>query len=87
MSDTEAMIQARIKIAALETKVEGMGREIGELKGNIRDLIDVVGALREQMTEARGGWKTLMLLGGASATLSGAVVWVFQHLIGKAPTP
>lgn len=33
-----------------------------------------------QLSEARGGWRTLMWLGGAAATLGGLGVWVAQHV-------
>jgi hypothetical protein len=35
------------------------------------------------LSEARGGWKTLMFVGGAASSLGAAIAWVIQHL-GKA---
>jgi hypothetical protein len=35
------------------------------------------------LSEARGGWKTLMVVGGAASSAGAAIAWVIQHL-GKA---
>lgn len=32
------------------------------------------------LSEAKGGWKTLLWIGGASASAAGLVSWVLQHL-------
>jgi hypothetical protein len=81
LHQSEALVQARIDIVALEKTVEGMGREIGEIKEAVAELTRTVNGMRDQLTEAKGGWKTLMLLGGASATFGGALAWLAEHLI------
>lgn len=78
----ETLAQARA-VARLEAQVDGMGREIGELKEDVRALMATINGMRDQMNEAKGGWRTLMLLGGASASAGGVVAWVAQHLTGK----
>lgn len=85
MADTlnqEALQNAHIQIAVLETKVEAQGREIGELKAMIATLGVKLDAVANTLTEARGGWKMLMLLGGASASFGAAVVEVMRHFRG-----
>lgn len=79
----EALGQAHIAIAVLETKVESQGREIGELKALIREMSGKLDSVATTLSEARGGWRLMMLLGGASATFGGVLVWVFRHLGGK----
>ncbi|MCH2240942.1 MAG: hypothetical protein MK041_03190 [Aquabacterium sp.] len=78
-----ALGQARIAIAVLETKVEAQGREIGELKDMIRALTDKMDGVAETLTEARGGWRLMMMLGGGAATLGGMVTWVLEHLLRR----
>jgi predicted RNase H-like nuclease (RuvC/YqgF family) len=85
LHQSEALTQARIDIAALERTVEGMGREIGELKTGMKELVATIHAMRDQLTEARGGWRVLMAIGGASATAGGVIAWAAEHLIGKTP--
>ena len=81
----EALSQAHIAIAVLETKVEAQGREIRELKTMIQTLGGKVDTVANTLTEARGGWKLMMALGGVGATFGGAVVWVVQQLSGRHP--
>lgn len=66
----EALQNAHIQIAVLETKVEAQGREIGELKGMIQALGVKLDGVANTLTEARGGWKLMMLLGGGAATIA-----------------
>lgn len=80
MTDTsihvEALTRARVDIAQLEVTVASLSTQVAE-------LTRTVNALRDQLTEARGGWRALMLLGGASATLGGAVTFALQHIKGN----
>jgi hypothetical protein len=38
------------------------------------DMNQTLTEVQRELSEARGGWKTMMLLGGASATLGALVV-------------
>lgn len=62
--------------------MEGMGREMGDLKDSVRVLVATVNGMRDDITAAKGGWKTLLLLGGAAASAGGIISWVLQHLPG-----
>ena len=79
----EALQNAHIQIAVLETKVEAQGREIGELKAMIATLGVKLDAVANTLTEARGGWKLMMLLGGGAATFGSVITWVATHLSTK----
>lgn len=76
----EALVQARLDIVALQTQVEHQGREIGELKGMIQVLGVKLDSVANTLTEARGGWKLMMLLGGGAATFGSVITWVATHL-------
>jgi len=84
-----------VMIAVMRERLATMGREIRELKETQRkdmddmrqsqkDLANKLDAVLTAMSEARGGWRTLMMIGGASGTIGAAVSWVVQHL-GKGP--
>lgn len=77
----EGLIQAHIKIAVLETMVEDQGREIGELKVLVEKMATKLDAVASTLTEARGGWRAMMLLGGAGATFGGLLTWALEHLM------
>lgn len=62
-------------------------REMGELSARVAHLESTLGelkddmrAVRETLSEAKGGWKTLMLVAGMSATVGGFIVKIFPFL-------
>lgn len=79
----EALTEAHINIAVLQTKVEAQGREIGELKALIERMSNKLDTVANTLTEARGGWKLMMLLGGGAATFGSVITWVATHLSAK----
>ncbi len=70
--------------------------EFGEIKGAVASLQSQVADIRARQTaidqkldlvldklaEARGGWKVLMLLGGAAGSLGAGISWVAAHWKG-----
>lgn len=65
---------------------------VGELRGRVamleqqnRDMLATMRAMAEQLHEinetlnsAKGGWRTLMVVGGGAATLGGLIVSAFK---------
>lgn len=82
----EAISQAAIKIAVLETQVQTLTEQNAELKATMNKLFEkidlvskTVSDMNTTLSEARGGWKMLMLMGGAGAALGSAVSAAIQH--------
>lgn len=82
--DQEQLSQAHIAIAVLETKVEAQAKEIERLTAMVERVATKLDAVASTLTEARGGWRAMMLLGGAGATFGGLLTWAFEHLV-RAP--
>jgi hypothetical protein len=69
-------------------------RDFGRLESEVATLTDLVRAqtvamaemgkrldtMNTTLTEARGGWKALLLLGGAGAALGSVIPWVLSHV-------
>jgi len=77
----EQLSQAHVAIAVLETKVEGQAKEIERLTKAIELLASKLDTVATTLTEARGGWRAMMMLGGAGATFGGLLTWAFEHLM------
>ena len=43
-------------------------------------------SMQLQMAEAKGGWRALMMIGGASASFGSAATWFLSHFFGKGGT-
>lgn len=63
----------RERLATLEQQMRDSREDMAELKLDVK-------AIRSVLAEARGGWKLLMLLGGAAAAIGAA----FGKLLGGA---
>jgi hypothetical protein len=82
---SEALVQARIDIAAHKAEIAELRGDIAELKAGMAGVQLALQTIQATLSEARGGWRTLMLVGGAGTTLGGCLAWALEHLTGKHP--
>ena len=77
MNDSVEMIKDLavhdVEIKHLQDDMDKMVKEMAEIKKSLA-LIEAT------LSEAKGGWKTLLMVGGAAATIGGGISWVLQHL-------
>lgn len=74
-------------------------QEFGRLQAQVQQLLDsdkaktdlltemssALHAMQLQLAEAKGGWHTLVYLGGAAASVGGLLSWALTHFTGKGP--
>lgn len=61
------------RIAVLETEVEAMKKAMDDMKGDLR-------IIRDTLLQARGGWKTLMLVAGLASTVGAVLAKILPFL-------
>ena len=67
----------RDRLRTVEVISEHLGSDLREIKQKLADINDT-------LQQAKGGWKTLLLVGGASATIGAAVAKIAPFLtMGK----
>ena len=76
---SEALVQARIDISRLELQVDHLTAATESLSESNRQLTAKLDQVLLALSEARGGWRVLMAVGGAAGTIGAAVTWFFQH--------
>jgi GTP1/Obg family GTP-binding protein len=54
--------------------------QVEQLKNDVHALKETVESMRDMMQQAQGGWRTLMMVGGASAALASGFSWVITHV-------
>lgn len=69
-----------IQLAALTVEVSYLKAGLARLDVVNAAQSETLNRISSQLAEARGGWKTLMLIGGAAGTLGSAATWVVSHL-------
>lgn len=76
-------MQARLDIRTLQVQVETLTQGFDDLRASNQQLQAKVDQVLLALSEARGGWRTLMLVGGAASSLGAGLVWLFQHFGGR----
>jgi len=69
-----------IQLAALAVEVAHLKVAVADLRSTNASQSAKLDRVLEQLAQARGGWRTLMLIGGAAGTLGSAATWVVSHL-------
>lgn len=80
---SEELMQARLDIRTLQVQVETLTQGFDDLRASNQQLQAKVDQVLLALSEARGGWRTLMLVGGAASSLGAGLVWLFQHFGGR----
>ena len=73
-----ALTEAQIEIAVLKSQVEGMASKLDKVERTLEEV-------KNLLTEARGGWKMMMMLGGAASVFGGLLTYLFTHSITIGP--
>jgi hypothetical protein len=69
----------------LQAEVIGLRRDNDRLLELLARLVTRLEGIETQLSQAKGGWRTLMWLGGAAAGFSGVIAAVVTHFFGKGP--
>lgn len=66
------------QLTALKTELDGVKTKQAQMDLKIDMVLD-------KLSEAKGGWRLLMLLGGAGATMGGVITWFATHTFTIGP--
>ncbi|HEX9173861.1 MAG TPA: hypothetical protein VF861_14505 [Telluria sp.] len=80
MNSTEQ--QNAIALAAVQVEVAYLKSGMADLRATNAQSNLKLDAVLAQLAEARGGWRTLMLVGGAFATLGSGAGWLLSQWRG-----
>jgi phage terminase large subunit-like protein len=79
MENTTAQ-QNAIELAAMRVEVAHLKLAVADLRDTNKQQNEKLDKVLAQLAEARGGWRTLMLIGGAAGTLGSGITWILSHL-------
>ena len=85
LSRMEALMIDPIEFGELKGAVSSLRRDADTMAQKQTQMDQKLDLVLERLSEAKGGWRALMLLGGAGATLGGAITWFFSHSITIGP--
>lgn len=73
------LTEARINIARLQEQVTHLTQGMDDLQESNAQLTAKLDQVLLALSEARGGWRTLMLVGGAASSVGAIVTWAVGH--------
>jgi prefoldin subunit 5 len=66
------------ELAVHETEIKHLQADMDRLVADMESIKSTLNSINTTLAEARGGWKVLMMVGGAGGAL-GAIVTQFAH--------
>lgn len=67
-------------LAVLETEMKHMKTAMDDLKFSNARQDSKLDTVLQTMHEARGSWRTLLMMGGAAGSLGGLATWALSHV-------
>lgn len=69
-----------VQIARLEERMRSMDADMKAQTEALSALQQQMELVLQKLNEAKGGWRLLMYLGGAAATLGASLSWLASHV-------
>lgn len=66
-----------------DAQIDALERELREIKNDQRRIFEKLDCINQTLSEAKGGWKLFMIVGGASAAFGAFLVKVASIWWGK----
>lgn len=79
LQDEQERRQNAVDIARLQENVKHLTEGMDRLTKIVERLSDDVEAISKTLTEAKGGWRMLMLMGGAAGSVGTFIGWALSH--------
>lgn len=70
-------------LAIHDVQIERMLQDMDQMSKTMDSMQGTLTSIKETLAEARGGWRILMLIGGAGGALGAAVTHLLQNLPSK----
>ena len=71
------------ELAVHETEIKHLQADMDKLVQDMESIKTTLNSINSTLAEARGGWKVLMMLGGAGGVLGSTITYVIQQWLGK----
>lgn len=66
-----------------DAQIEALERDMQEMKADLRRMFEKLEQINTTLSEAKGGWRTLMWVAGASAAAGGLIVKIGAAVLGR----
>jgi prefoldin subunit 5 len=80
---SEEAIQTARELATHASDIKHLQDDMDKMLSNMKEMQVTLAAIDKTLSEARGGWKVLMLVGGASSVMGAGLVQLVNWYAGK----
>lgn len=80
MNATVSEQQNAIALAALQVEVSYLKVAVSDVRATNTVQNEKLDRVLAQLAEARGGWRALMLIGGAAGSIGSGLTWALSHI-------
>jgi prefoldin subunit 5 len=67
------------ELAVHETEIKHLQNDMDKIVSDMEDIKKTLQSINSTLSEARGGWKFLLLFGGAGGTVGSLITWFIQQ--------
>jgi len=71
------------ELATHEAEIKHLQADMDKLVSDMEAIKSTLVEVQKTLSEAKGGWKVLMMLGGAGGVLGSAITQMVHHWLGK----
>jgi prefoldin subunit 5 len=82
MSEIDPITTAR-ELATHANDIEHLQSDMDKMISEMKEIKEAVQSIQETLAHAHGGWKTMMIVGGAFALIGGILANLFQGFFNK----
>ena len=82
MSDIDPISTAR-ELATHANDIEHLQQDMDKLVAEMAEVRKSLQSIQSTLSEAKGGWKVLMMIGGSAGVLGAAITHAIHYFVGK----
>ena len=75
-------IETAVALATHASEIKHLQADMDKLVEDMNDVKQTLNAINSTLSEAKGGWRVLMMVGGAGGVFGAVVTWLIEN-IGK----
>jgi prefoldin subunit 5 len=71
------------ELAVHETEIKHLQADMDKMVADMESIKTSLNQINQTLSEAKGGWKVLMMMGGAGGLLGAVITQVLHQWLGK----
>jgi prefoldin subunit 5 len=71
------------ELAVHETEIKHLQDDMDRVVRDIDEIKKAVADIQKTLSEAKGGWKTMMAVAGFASAVTGVLAFILHYLTGK----